>query len=57
MEKEKYFINGMEVSEERSREFMQLVVNLLGAGKVDEALELNRRFEIVPKPKIGPFNF
>ena len=57
MEKEKYFIDGVEVSKERSREFMQVVVDLLGAGKVDEALELNRRFEIVPKPKIGPFNF
>lgn len=57
MEKERYFIDGVEVSAERSKEFMQVVVNLLGAGRVDEAIELSRRFEIVPKPKIGPFNF
>lgn len=57
MEKEKYYIDGVEVSADRSKEFMQVVVNLLGAGRVDEAIELNRRFEIVPKPKIGPFNF
>ena len=57
MEKERYYIDGVEVSAERSKEFMQVVVNLLGAGRVDEALELNRRFEIVPKPEIKPFNF
>lgn len=57
MEKERYYIDGVEVSAERSKEFMQVVVNLLGAGRVDETIELNRRFEIVPKPKIGPFNF
>lgn len=57
MEKEKYYIDGVEVSAERSKEFMQVVVNLLGAGRVDEAIELNRRFEIIPKPKIKPFNF